>query len=1003
MPEVHETAYPRLKSNPSRRDLAEVYTPTPEEMAFAESTTRAGATRLGFLVTLKTFQRLGYFVLTREVPATIIEHVARSLGYLFVPMSFASYDQSSVRKAHVEIIRTKLGVKSYAASGQDVMKRAMSEAAQTKERLEDIINASLEMLTKERFELPGFNTLVKTARKIRGDVNTGYYQHILDTLSSEERAKLNALFAEPGFEAATTAWNTLKLDPGSATLETLKSHLEHYHWLVERKPGINLASFLPKAKLEQFAADADSLDAYHMQRLEAGKRTALVVALMHVKAAKVLDDLGNLFCRRVVAIHGKAKRALEAYKLAHQDRTDELVRALKDVIMAYRGEGDERERFGNIRGVIGHRADELLTQCEAHEVYADNNYRPFVWKSYTSDRATLFRLARALPLKATTQDAGFMRVLEFLLSHQETKSEWLSAREIAFELAWVDEKWWPLVTGEKKRTAQPERLNRKHFEACVFSQLLRELKSGDICIEGSLEYADYRSQLISNEEFNQTLGEFGEQVGLPTEPNTFVAHMKGWLSELALTTDLTFATNDALTIIDGEPHLKKLRRKLSKRKERFWDKKFKSRMHPLTVPDSLVDVENLLKLTQYFGLISGYEPKMEDPRRRYLQAIFCYGCNVGPSQTAKSLKDVDRKQLAWVNRRHFTEETLEHAKNHVISAYNRFALPSYWGSGRTSSADGTKWDVYEKNLLAEYHIRYGGYGGIAYYHTSDTYIALFSRFIPCGVFEATYILDGPVEDDPDLQPDTIYSDTHGQSIPLFGLAFLMGITLMPRIRNWRHLTFMRPDKGVRYEHIDELFTSTPDWDLIRRFLPDMLRIVMSIKAGKISPSTILKRLSTYSRKNHVYQAFYELGRVVRTGFLLRYVADEDLRSTIQAAMNKSEQFNAFLKWLSLSGEEIRTNDRELQQKIIKYQHLVANCQIFHNVMQLTRIVKELREEGLEVPEEVLANMNPYQTEHISKFGEFCLDLLRTPPEPDYDFTFATHASVEPSVYENHPS
>lgn len=29
-----------------------------------------------------------------------------------------------------------------------------------------------------------------------------------------------------------------------------------------------------------------------------------------------------------------------------------------------------------------------------------------------------------------------------------------------------------------------------------------------------------------------------------------------------------------------------------------------------------------------------------------------------------------------------------------------------------------------KNLLAEYHIRYGGYGGIGYYHVSDIYTEL---------------------------------------------------------------------------------------------------------------------------------------------------------------------------------------------------------------------------------------------------------------------------------------
>ena len=47
--------------------------------------------------------------------------------------------------------------------------------------------------------------------------------------------------------------------------------------------------------------------------------------------------------------------------------------------------------------------------------------------------------------------------------------------------------------------------------------------------------------------------------------------------------------------------------------------------------------------------------------------------------------------------------------------------------------------VYVDNLVAEYHIRYGGYGAIAYHYVADNYIALFSRFFPCGVWEAVYI------------------------------------------------------------------------------------------------------------------------------------------------------------------------------------------------------------------------------------------------------------------------
>jgi hypothetical protein len=73
MPSVHETAYPRLKSHPSPHELAMVYTPTRGEVALAERVTRSDLARLGFLVLLKAFQRLGYFVQLRGVPPTAVE------------------------------------------------------------------------------------------------------------------------------------------------------------------------------------------------------------------------------------------------------------------------------------------------------------------------------------------------------------------------------------------------------------------------------------------------------------------------------------------------------------------------------------------------------------------------------------------------------------------------------------------------------------------------------------------------------------------------------------------------------------------------------------------------------------------------------------------------------------------------------------------------------------------------------------------------------------------
>ncbi|MFT4551826.1 MAG: TnpA family transposase [Chlamydiales bacterium] len=171
------------------------------------------------------------------------------------------------------------------------------------------------------------------------------------------------------------------------------------------------------------------------------------------------------------------------------------------------------------------------------------------------------------------------------------------------------------------------------------------------------------------------------------------------------------------------------------------------------------------------------------------------------------------------------------------------------------------------------------------------YIALFSSFIPCGVYEAIYILNGLIKNGSDIQPDTIHGYTQGQNGPVFGLAYLLKINLMPRIRGLKKLVFFRPKRGSSYENIDQLFGESINWFLIETHFRDMIRIVLSIKAGKISPSTILRRVGTKSRKDKLYFAFRELGRVIRTIFLLKYIGDVEIRKTVHSSTNKSEEFN----------------------------------------------------------------------------------------------------------------
>ena len=109
-----------------------------------------------------------------------------------------------------------------------------------------------------------------------------------------------------------------------------------------------------------------------------------------------------------------------------------------------------------------------------------------------------------------------------------------------------------------------------------------------------------------------------------------------------------------------------------------------------------------------------------------------------------------------------------------------------------------------------------------------------------------------LQNESDIQPQTIHADTQGQSTVVFAIAFLLGIKLMPGIRNWKDLKFYRPDKKVKYKHIDSLFKDQVDWSLIETHWQDMLQVVFSIKAGKLSSSILLRKLGSYSNSCNYY-------------------------------------------------------------------------------------------------------------------------------------------------------
>lgn len=978
MTSIERTAYPRFKRYYTSHELKQIWTPTIEEQKWGLSHTSGETNYINLIVLLKVFQRLGYLPLINDIPNQITEHIKKELS--LVTEIQLGYESSRTLYRHRSLIRSYLQVTQYNSNARLLIKEIVTKKAYLMDNPADLINVAIEELIKERYELPSFRELDRQVNHLRSQVNQKIFDQTIKQLNPETIESLKALLdTQP--QETRTPFNQLKSLPKRPSRNHLNDLLIHLRWLVTDYVIAPYLQHIASAKLKHFASEARVLDAGSVKKMNLAKRLTVLLCLIYEAQIETRDNLVEMFLKRMGTIHKKAQDKLEQIKQQNQDTSDRLLSTFTEVLQVFSDEEKPPQPEKLLQSVkatltAAGGVENLLNQCEAITAYKGNNYYPLLWQFYSSHRPGFFRLINVLEYQSTTSDNRLINALNFLLKIGQKRGEWLTE---LIDLSFASKEWQKIVIVTKDKKTK---LVRRHFEVCVFSYLAAELKSGDISVVGSSSYADTRQQLLPWSDCQAILDSYCANIELPNNADSFVDFLKKWLQKTATTVDKSYPTNEQVIINkNGEPILKKLPSRPSSQILKNLEAIIAERMPNHNLIDILRNVDYWTNFTRHFGPLSGSEPKLDNPTERYLLTTFTYGCNLGATQAARHMREiVTAKLLMNINRRHVNVERLNRAIIDIINRYNVLDLPNLWGQGDSAAADGTKYDVREQNLLSEYHIRYGGYGGIAYHHVADKYIALFSHFIPCGTWEAVYIIDGLLKNKSDLQPNTIHADTQGQSTPVFALSYLLGIKLMPRIRNWKDLNFYRPDKETVYQHIDSLFKDTINWELIRTHHADLMQVVLSIYTGKISSASLLRKLGNYSRKNRLYRAFRELGRVIRTIFLLEYISDLKLRQKITAATNKVEAYHGFSKWFFFGGDSIiNSNDREEMEKRIKYNDLVANAVIFQNVVDLTNILQQLKREGYLLDKEDVSALSPYLTLHIKRFGDYLVDLSQVPP------------------------
>jgi Tn3 transposase DDE domain/Domain of unknown function (DUF4158) len=775
---IERTAYPRFKRITSVRELEESFTPSPEEITWALAMTRSESHLLSLVLTLKTFQRLGYFPPSEEIPTVVVDHVRHSLG---LPDDVAAAPESArTLRHHRTLVRERLGVVTDPQYARKLAESAIEGAAQTKDNPADLINVALEEIVRARCEIPGYTTLDEMASRIRTRVNSAFFGQIVGRMSDvhvrglELLLKVDPTTRRSGFDA-------LKQPAGAATVSKFKAHLAHLAWADSLGPTEHWLEGIPPAKVAHFAGEARVTDAHDMRKMGRARWLALVASLLHTARIRARDDVVTMFCKRTASIAKKAKDELSRQREQQRADSERLIGVLGDVLAGVRealspSEAERQDGTLDPMDKVHQRAgravlqalaaaggvEKLSAEHEAISAHHGNNYAPLMERFYRNPRPALFTMLDVLLLETTTADRALLNAVTFIQANRHRTAETVPDNfdGAPLDLSFAGEMWQKIVYDRR----HPTRVVRRHLEVCVFFHLAAELRSGDIAVAGSESFANIYDQLLTWQECEPMVADYCAEAELPSDAAGFVADLKEQLTEVAERVDAGYPDNVDLVIDEsGTPVLKRRKGRDRRPSALALEAAVHERVQERGLLDMVTRTAWWLGWYRHFGPASWSDPKIRDALGRYVLLTFCYGANLGPTQLARHMRGVTARELTTANK-HADAMKITRASTDVINGFWQLDLARLWGDGSRVGTDGSQLDTWADNLLAESSIRYGGYGGIAFRHISDSYIALFSHFIPCGVWETVYIIEGLLKNESDIQPDAVHADTQGHPV-----------------------------------------------------------------------------------------------------------------------------------------------------------------------------------------------------------------------------------------------
>ncbi|CAE6812098.1 Tn3 family transposase ISXc4 [Paraburkholderia aspalathi] len=939
--------YGRYTGVPSPHDLIRYFHLDDADHALIAKK-RGEHNRLGFAAQLGTVRYLGTFLDDPlAVPAPILHTLARQLRIDAIDGT-RDYSTGEQRWEHAIEIRAAYGYVEITQprAGFRLTRWLYALCWTGTDRPSVLFERATAWLVTHKVLLPGCSTLERYIARLRSRVEERLWRALAHGIGSEQQARLESLLAIP-LGSRSSQLDRLRTGPVTVSGPSLVQALLRLHSVRELGIKLPAAARIPATRVAALARFAGAAKASAVLRLPNPRRLATLVAFVHCLEATAQDDALEVLEARLRELFGDA---IKADKKARLRTLKDLDQAAATLAHACQLLLDTSVPDAELRATLFEKIprDSLARALEGVTTLirpADNVYFRELDARYRTVRLYLPALVEHIRFGANAEGKPVVAAFEWLQGNIARKKPGNDApREV------VGKSWQRHVVNEDGT------VDFHAYTFCVLEELQIALKRRDVFVAPSWRYADPRAGLLDGAEWEATRPIICRTLGLSADPAPTLTALATELDRTYRAVAARLPDNQAVRFdMAGDKHelvlspLDKLDEPVSLLELR---KKVAGMLPRVDLPELILEIASRTGFTNAFTHISERTARATDLHISLCAVLMAEACNTGLEPLVRAdVSALKRDRLSWVDQNYLRDDTLTAANATLVAAQSQLALANLWGGGEVASADGMRFVVPVRTVHAGPNPKYFGVGrGVTWYNLlSDQFSGLNDITVPGTLRDSLILLAVVLEQQTDLQPTQIMTDTGAYSDVVFGLFRLLGYRFSPRLADVGGTRFWRLDAQADYGLLNPISAHHLSLQKIEPHWDDMLRLAGSLKLGRVSAAGIMRTLQVGDRPTRLAQAIAEFGRIDKTLHTLTYIDDEAKRRGTLTQLNRGEGRHSVARAVFHGKRgELRQHYREGQEDQLGALGLMLNMIVLWNTIYIEAALNQSRAKGYAV-------------------------------------------------------